>query len=128
MNNNKNSHDPEAYSKKLEEVNILLETKPEDVTLLLERASCLRHLNKLKEAFQIHQELFSQYPDNFDYVFMMGLLLIEFDKYEEAIKYFDQVLEQKPNHRDANFNKGLALQRLGKKKEGEKYMEKAMGF
>ena len=111
LTKNNHSHNHEVYNKKLEEINVRLNKKPKDSTLLLEKASCLRHLNKLEEVFQIHQMLLSQYPDNLDYVFMMGLLLIEFNKYEESIKYFDQVLEHTPSHRDANFNKGLVLQR-----------------
>ena len=128
MSESWHEHDPVILNKMLDEINIKLETTPEDLPLLMEKASVLRHLNKLEEALLIHQLLLIKEPKNLDFIFMMGLLCIESEKYENAIKYFRDLLKKKPKHRDAHFNIGLAYRGLGKKKLADKHLKKALSF
>lgn len=121
-------HDPAILNKMLNEINIKLETKPEDLGLLMEKASVLRHLNKLDEAMIIHQLLIAREPKNLDFIFMMGLMCIESERYDEAIENFKALLKKKPKHRDAHFNIGLAYRQLGKKKLADKHLKKALSF
>lgn len=123
--NTHDHHNPEEYKKKLVELEEKLNHNPNDTQLLLEKSSCLRHLERVDEALEIHEKLISMDSKNIDFIFMKGLLLIEFERNEEAIPYFDQVLAIKPDHRDATFNKGLALRRIGKTKEAKDLMKKA---
>jgi len=121
-------HDPVILNKMLDEINFKLETTPDDLELLMEKASILRHLNKLDEAMNIHQLLITREPKNLDFIFMMGLMCIESERYEEAIKNFKDLLKKNPKHRDAHFNIGLAYKKLGKKKLADKHLKKALSF
>ena len=121
-------HNPEEFENELAELEVKLKQNPNDVQLLLDKSSCLRHLERVDEALEIHDTLISMDSKNIDFIFMKGLLLIEFERNEEAIPYFDQVLAVKPDHRDATFNKGLALRRMGKTKEAKELMKKAFGM
>ncbi|MHA1124663.1 MAG: tetratricopeptide repeat protein [Candidatus Heimdallarchaeota archaeon] len=123
--NSHDHHNPEKYEKQLVELEEKLKQNSNDVQLLLDKSSCLRHLEREDEALEIHDTLISLEPKNLDFIFMKGLLLIEFERYEESLVYFDQVLAVKPEHRDATFNKGLALNRLGRRKEASVYMKKS---
>jgi len=126
--NNHDHHDPEELEKELVELKEKLQQKPNDIQLLLDMSSCLRHLERVDEVLELHDTLISIDSENIDFIFMKGILLIEFERYEEAIPYFDQVLAIKPEHRDATFNKGLALREMGKRKEASELMRKSFGM
>ena len=76
---NNHHHDPEEAEKELVELNGKLEQNPNDIQLLMAKSSCLRHLEKIDEALEIHDSLIENNPKNPDFIFMKGLLLIEFD-------------------------------------------------
>ena len=114
------------YLTELEKIDDLLEKDSENVKLLLEKSSCLRHLDRYDEAIIVHDKLISLEPENMDFIFMKGILLIECERCEESVEYFDRVLKKDPNNRDALFNKGLALKAIGNEIDARECMRKAI--
>lgn len=117
---------PAEIEERLKELDGILSEDEKNIPALLEKSSCLRHLDRYDEAIIIHDILLAIKPKDIDYLFMKGLVLIESSQEEEAIKFFDKILKIDPKHRDAIFNKGLALRKLGKESEAKATMKEAL--
>ncbi|MHA1586856.1 MAG: hypothetical protein ACTSUW_05895, partial [Candidatus Heimdallarchaeota archaeon] len=68
---------PEEIEERLKELDEILSKDEKNVSSLLEKSSCLRHLDKHDEAVEVHDILLALNPKDIDYLFMKGLVLIE---------------------------------------------------
>jgi tetratricopeptide (TPR) repeat protein len=64
-------------------------------------------------------------PDNLEYRYVAGELLVKNQKFEEALAVLRAVVDGMPWHRGAQYNYGQALQRLGRPEEAKKYLDEA---
>lgn len=64
-------------------------------------------------------------PDNLNYCYLIGSLLVLTGKPEEAIKYLEPVVEGRPWHYWSHYNMGQVLVRLGRADEAQEYFDKA---
>ena len=124
----KDIHDknPEEIKARIKELEELQEDDMKNIEVLMELSSCYRHIDEYGKAIKIHDAIISIDPQNIDYLFMKGIVLVESSRETEAIEIFDTIIEKNPKHRDALFNKGLALKQLGKIKESKEFMKKAL--
>ncbi|MGC9780987.1 MAG: hypothetical protein HZR80_17215 [Candidatus Heimdallarchaeota archaeon] len=116
---------PEEIKSRIKELDKLLQDDPKNIETLMELSSCYRHIDYYDETLKIHNLLISLDPQNVDYHFMKGIVLVESSREDEVIEIFDAIIDKNPQHRDALFNKGLALKRLGKNDESKAVMKKA---
>jgi len=75
-------------------------------------------LHHARRAWQIE-------PDNLEYRYVAGELLVKNQKYEEALEVLRAVIDNMPWHRGAQYNYGQALRRLGRQEEAKKYLDEA---
>lgn len=64
-------------------------------------------------------------PQNLDYRYSVGALLVRLGRADEAIEPLKTVAEQSPFHYGAHYNLGMALQQLGRPAESERYLVEA---
>lgn len=64
-------------------------------------------------------------PDNLNYRYYVGSLLLLTGAVEEAVDHLEGVVEQRPWHYWATYNLGQTLVRLGRGEEGKLYLAKA---
>ena len=64
-------------------------------------------------------------PDNLNYGYFVGSLLLLTGEAEEAVDHLETVIELRPWHYWGNYNLGQALMRLGRQEEGKRYLAKA---
>ncbi len=96
------------YENALRALNMALQYREDDETLLLKKASVLADAGRYNEAFPVISTLIAQHPDNPRYGAILteqqmqaGRLLMNGDEMERAIKQFKQALQQSPQNRDA---------------------------
>ncbi len=110
------------YENALRALNMALQYREDDETLLLKKASVLADAGRYNEAFPVISTLIAQHPDNPRYGAILteqqmqaGRLLMNADEMERAIRQFKQALQQSPQNRDAltyliNLESGIGRQ------------------
>ncbi|MGH7491500.1 MAG: tetratricopeptide repeat protein [bacterium] len=64
-------------------------------------------------------------PENLEYRYLTGELLVKTKQYEEAMTVLSEVVAKWPWHHGAQYNYGQALVRLGRQEEARKYLDEA---
>ena len=89
----------------------------------------LSHLKKdageINEAIAYAKKGMQIDPDNIDYKYFMGSLLLLNGEPKLSIPFFNEVVDDKPWHYWAHHNLGQALFRVGKKTKSEYYISRA---
>ena len=89
----------------------------------------LSHLNKdageINEAINHAKKGIELEPENIDYKYFMGSLLLLNGQPNLSIPYFELVVNEKPWHYWAHHNLGQALYRVGEKRKSDFYIQRA---
>lgn len=80
---------------------------------------------ELEQALKYSRRGLSLEPENLNYKYFVGSLLLLMGEVEESYDYLLTVVQQRPWHYWAHYNFGQALMRLGRKEEGQYYLNKA---
>jgi tetratricopeptide (TPR) repeat protein len=97
----------------------------DDVT----RAAYLQNLllrSKFEVALPIAQEYCSNHPDDFEAVYLLGVVERELGNYSEARKFLLQAAKKNPQHYATRYNLGLVYAKLGEPAEARTELEKAI--
>lgn len=96
------------YENALRALNMALQYREDDESLLLKKASVLADAGRYNEAFPVISTLIAQHPDNPRYGAILteqqmqaGRLLMNADEMERAIVQFKTALQHSPKNRDA---------------------------
>ena len=76
-------------------------------------------------AFERVSRALSLAPDNLDYRYQVGAILVKMARSEEALQYLEPVAEARPWHHATYYNLGQAYIRLGWEEKAQEYMERA---
>ncbi|HEX3047586.1 MAG TPA: tetratricopeptide repeat protein [Bacillota bacterium] len=90
----------------------LLETEPEDETLLRHKGLSLRRLKRFREALEYYNQILERDPNNYEFWWSKIKTLEELEEYEEALVWCEKYVEAKPRDYDGWFEKGYILTHL----------------
>ncbi|MDZ7360058.1 MAG: tetratricopeptide repeat protein [candidate division KSB1 bacterium] len=79
----------------------------------------------LAKALAYAREGLKRQPDNLNYRYFLGSLLVLSHHLPEAVTELEAVVKARPWHYWANYNLGQAFVRLGREAEGKRYLAKA---
>jgi tetratricopeptide (TPR) repeat protein len=94
-------------------------------TAYLRMAELYRQEGELDKALDYARRGLQQQPDDLNYRYFLGSLLMLSDRLPEAVTELEIVVKARPWHYWANYNLGQALVRLGREDEGKHYLAKA---
>ena len=80
---------------------------------------------ELEKALEYSRQGLSLAPDNLNYRYFIGSLLLLMGAVGEAVEHLETVVEQRSWHYWAHYNLGQALVRLGRQEEALRYLAKA---
>ena len=80
---------------------------------------------RFEEALHQAQQALQHDPENLNYRYLVGALLLQTGQPEAAIEYLQPVAEQLPQHAAAQYNLGQALSRLGRPDEARRFLAAA---
>jgi len=76
-------------------------------------------------AFERVSRALSLAPDNLDYRYQVGAILVKMARNEEALQYLEPVAEARSWHHATYYNLGQAYMRLGREEKAQEYMDRA---
>jgi tetratricopeptide (TPR) repeat protein len=94
-------------------------------TAYLRMAELDKQEGDLNQALQWARQGLRREPENLNYRYFIGALLVLSDQLPEAVAELETVIKARPWHYWANYNLGQALVRLGRDEEGKRYLAKA---
>jgi tetratricopeptide (TPR) repeat protein len=94
-------------------------------TAYLRLAELHKEKGELETALAYARRGLSLEPDNLNYRYFLGSLLVLHGQPQEAVDHLETVVKERPWHYWANYNLGQALVRLGRQEEGKRYLAKA---
>jgi len=94
-------------------------------TAYLRMAELDKQEGDLKQALQWARQGLQREPENLNYRYFIGSLLVLNNQLPEAVTELEAVIKTRPWHYWANYNLGQALVRLGRDEEGKRYLAKA---
>lgn len=100
----------------IEALQFALQHFPDHPEFLVRRAYAYFQVGEIEKALTDFLKICELEPDQTQYFFNAGSLLIELERYEEAIDLFSTLLEKNPNDAQAYHNRGFCYQELGLKK------------
>jgi tetratricopeptide (TPR) repeat protein len=80
---------------------------------------------EFEKALQHARSAWQLDPENLEYRYLTGELLVKTRQYEEALSVLGGVVAKWPWHHGAQYNCGQALARLGRETEAKKYLDEA---
>jgi eukaryotic-like serine/threonine-protein kinase len=102
----------------LDAYTLLLQSRPQDITLLLERGQILRQLQRYDEALNVYDKAIAAKPDFYPAWLGKTNTLSALKRYDEAIAAIDKAMKLRPDSYIAWQTKGIVL-RDGKKNYSE---------
>ncbi|MGH7491878.1 MAG: tetratricopeptide repeat protein [bacterium] len=94
-------------------------------TAYLRLAELYKEGGDLDQALRYARRGLALQPDNLNYRYFLGSLLLLSGQPQEAAAELEAVVAKRPWHYWANYNLGQALVRLGREAEGKRYLAKA---
>jgi len=94
-------------------------------TAYLRLAELYKQEGDLTQALQWARQGLQREPENLNYRYFIGALLVLNNQLPEAVTELEAVIKARPWHYWANYNLGQALVRLGRHEEGKRYLSKA---
>ncbi|MGH7452417.1 MAG: tetratricopeptide repeat protein [bacterium] len=94
-------------------------------TAYLRMAELYKQEGELGKALDYARQGLQQQPDDLNYRYFLGSLLVLSDQLPEAVTELEIVVKARPWHYWANYNLGQALVRLKRGEEGKRYLVKA---
>jgi tetratricopeptide (TPR) repeat protein len=102
------------------------ETDSEDPSLALLYLRVLVLKGDASTAAPLGQQLLQQHPNDFDLLYLNGLLERQQGAYESATKHLQAAAALNPNHYDTRYNLGFALLKLHRPEEARTQLEQAI--
>jgi tetratricopeptide (TPR) repeat protein len=94
-------------------------------TAYLRLAELYKEGGELDRALRYARQGLALQPDNLNYRYFIGSLLLLNGQVQEAVVELEAVVAKRPWHYWANYNLGQAFVRLGRQDEGKRYLAKA---
>jgi len=94
-------------------------------TAYLRLAELYKQEGDLDKALQWARQGLQREPENLNYRYFIGSLLVLHNQLPDAVTELEAVIKARPWHYWANYNLGQALVRLGRDEEGKRYLSKA---
>jgi tetratricopeptide (TPR) repeat protein len=97
-------------------------------TALNQKAFYLKEIGKVKEAEEIYQNLVSQFPQNGDAIYNLGVINYDLKQYEKALKQLQICIQVEPSHALAYYLIGKTQLALGHKDLAKSAFQNAKNF
>jgi len=94
-------------------------------TAYFRMAELYKQEGELDKALDYARQGLQRQPDNLNYRYFLGSLLVLSNHLPEAVAELEAVVKARPWHYWANYNLGQAWVRLGREAEGKRYLAKA---
>jgi len=91
----------------------------------LRLAELFKEEGELQKAVQYARRGLRLEPDNLNYRYFLGSLLVSNGELQDASVELEAVLQKRPWHYWANYNLGQAFVRMGREREAQRYLAKA---
>ncbi len=94
-------------------------------TAYLRIAELYKEEGELQQALKYARLGLKLEPNNLNYQYFLGALLVSNGDLPEAVTELEAVLQKRPWHYWANYNLGQAFVRMGREQDGKRYLAKA---
>jgi len=94
-------------------------------TAYLRLAELYQEEGELEQALKYARLGLQLEPENLNYRYFLGALLVSSGDLPEAVEQLEAVLQKRPWHYWANYNLGQAFLRMNREREGKRYLAKA---
>ncbi len=111
---------PEKAGEAILSIEKAIELNPTDLTLVRDRAACLRHLGRPEEELACYKKISEEMPNEWGVWFRMGDIELELGRFRSAIQWYDRALELEKNLAAAYIHRAIALAMLDRFKEAVK--------
>ena len=116
----------DRYREAATEFQLALQIDPSDDVVRVSYVKALTVLAEFNTALPIIQDYLHRRPDDFDALYLMGIVDRGLGNYTEAEPVLREAAKLQPESYDAHYNLGFVLAKLGKAEEARAQLEKAV--